>query len=449
VTPVDQTCPWCGTDCDGIELAPLRGTHIDWFWRQLADVGDRRGDQDLVAGTATVAAPSNPTQRAAVLGLLGGRSPRGGQTVRLNLADLTARLQAHHPRLTPGMVAAHVVERSLGQRVRDNARRRDTVAQLRQYAIDAFAGLPANAPVRPDMDAVWLLLQRAGWIARLVGMENGLLLIEQAAGVVAALPADGERLDRRRLADTVTRFPHALDAGPLPGLVLAILTAAGVVPAGLPPRAAWAAVGVDCDDLTGGLLALGIYPAGWSLPPDAVVTLPPRELARCTWPAPPGPGVSVFVTENPSVVTAAADAVTALDTAARPIRLLCTVGTPSALEIEAIARLADTGWQIAARADFDQAGLQHVASLLRGVPAARPWRMGAADYLASLATEPADDRIRLRADTLPATPWDPALGLVMRERGVAAFEESLIDVLLADLIAGEPQEESSLTPAPG
>ncbi|MBT8227774.1 MAG: DUF2399 domain-containing protein, partial [Dactylosporangium sp.] len=229
-------------------------------------------------------------------------------------------------------------------------------------------------------------------------------------------------------------------------LVLAILTAAGVVPAGLPARAAWAAVGIDCDDLMGGLIALGISPAGWSLPPDAAVTLPPRELARCAWPAPPGPGACVFVTENPSVVTAAADAVAVPDTPVGPVRLLCTVGTPSALEIAAIGRLAGAGWQIAARADFDQAGLQHVGSLLRGVPVARPWRMGAADYLASLATTPADDRIRLRPDPLPATPWDPALGDVMSEHGLAAYEESLMEALLADLMTGCVPEPSGRRP---
>jgi uncharacterized protein (TIGR02679 family) len=440
VTPVPEVCPWCGTRCDETDFKPVRGAHIDWFWRQLADVGDRRGDQSLTAGAATINAPTSPTERAAVLGLLGGRSPRSGQTVRVNLADLTARLQAHHPRLTPGMVAAHTVERSLGERVRDNARRRETLAQLRRRTIEAFARIPCEAPVRPDVEVVWPVLHRTGWITRCVGIDNAPLLIDQAAAVIAALPTGGERLDRRRLADAVTRYPHALDAGPLPGLVLAILTAAGVVPVGLPPRASWAAVGVDCDDLTGGLLALGIYPDGWSLPPGAVVTLPPRELTRCTWPAPPDQNAWVFVSENPSVVTAAADRVAVSDTPSGSVRLLCTVGTPSALEIAAIGRLVDAGWQVAARADFDQAGLQHVASLLKGVRESRPWRMTADDYLASLTSTLADDRVRLHPDALPDTPWDPILRNVMEQHGLAAYEESLIEPLLTDLIAGRPPE---------
>ncbi|GAA3780260.1 hypothetical protein GCM10022225_80660 [Plantactinospora mayteni] len=440
MTALDGTCPWCGANCDGIDFRTVRGPHIDWIWQQLADIGDRRGYRDLASGTATVTAPSSRAERAAALGLLGGRSPRSGQKIRVNLADLTARLTAHHPRLTPGMVAAHVIEQSLGERVRDKARRHDALAQLRQQAVEAFDRIPGPAPVHPDMAIVWPALQRTGWISRLIGMDDGRLLIDQAAAVIAALPAGGERVDRRRLADGVTRFPHALDTGPLPGLVLAILTAAGAVQAGLPPRAAWAAVGVDCDDLTGGLLALGIYPAGWSIPADAVVTLPPRELARCAWPAPSGPGGCVFVTENPSVVTAAADRVAAAAETADAVRLLCTVGTPSALEIAAIGRLADAGWLIAARADFDQAGLQHVAALLKGVPAARPWRMGAADYEASLATTPVDDRTRLRPGALPATSWDPALRHAMEYCGLAAYEESLIETLLVDLTNGSTPE---------
>ncbi|MEV8612952.1 DUF2399 domain-containing protein [Amycolatopsis sp. NPDC051373] len=66
-----------------------------------------------------------------------------------------------------------------------------------------------------------------------------------------------------------------------------------------------------------------------------------------------------------------------------PIRLLCTVRTPSALEATVIAALADIGWQVAVRADFDVAGLAHVRMLLAACSRARPWRMGALDYTRS------------------------------------------------------------------
>jgi uncharacterized protein (TIGR02679 family) len=411
-------CPWCTRDCTGVDDTALRGENLDWLWQRLADIGDRRGDQDLITGTATITAPADATQRAAVTGLVGGRTPRPGQSIRVDLSALTARLQAHDQRLTPGMLAAHTAGRSLGERIRGNAERRDAFERLRRHALDAI-----------DTEGeFWPALHRAGWAARLLATGNPEPIVDQAAATIVALPAPGERLDRRRLADTVTSFPHALDSGTLPGLVLAILTATGRIPAGLPPRAAWAAAGVDCDDLTGGLLALGIHPAGWSLPAGTVVTVPPRELALCTWPKAPQVGARIFVTENPSVVTAAAD----LGNSA-PVRLLCTVGTPSALEIDAIGRLADAGWQVAVRADFDQAGLQHVASLLAGIPSAIPWRMSAADYLDSL-TGSAHGRTRLDTATLPATAWDPNLRVVITESGYAAYEESLIDQLLDDLL---------------
>ncbi len=429
----EPTCEWCSGDCADVDLTPVLGEHLDWFWRQLADAADRRGDVELVTGSTTIKAPANPTERAAALGLLGGRTPASGQTIRINLADLTVRIRIHHPRLTPGIVAAHATRRSLGERVRDNAQRRAAVDQLRQHAINTFTAVPDTAPIRPDMQSVWPILQRTGWVARLLATDYPEQLIDQTAAIIAALPPDGQRIDRRRLADAVTRFPHALDEGMLPGLALAILVGADAIPAGLPNRAAWAAVGVDCDDLTGGLLALGIYPARWSLPPDTALTIPPRELSRCSWPAPPHPNASVYVTENPSVVTAAAELAETLSVTQHTVRLLCTVGTPSAREIDAIARLAAAGWRVAVRADFDEAGLQHVDAVLKAVTTARPWRMDAADYLASLAGTSSTDHARLRGRTIPATPWDPQLQRAMSERGLAAYEETLIDVLLNDL----------------
>jgi uncharacterized protein (TIGR02679 family) len=419
-------CPWCSGDCAGIDLSPVLDEHVAWFWHQLAETADRRGDVDLVTGSATVRAPADPTARAAALGLLGGRTPSAGQAVRVNLADLLARIRVHHRDLTPGIVAAHAARRRLGERVRGNVERRDAADRLYGYAVDVFAALPDTAPVRPDLASVWPVLRRTGWVARLLTSGYPREIVEQAAAVVAALPAPGQRRDRRRLADEVTRFPHALDEGLLPGLVLAILTAASAIPAGVPSRAGWAAVGVDCDDLTGGLLALGIHPDGWSLPAGAVLTIPPRELARCMWPAPPGPDAYVHVTENPSVVGAAVGVAGA--------RLLCTVGTPSGREVDAIGRLAARGWRLAVRADFDEAGLAHVGTILRAVPDARPWRMGAQDYLASIAGTAPTGRGRLRS--VPETPWGPSLSQVMTRHGVAAYEETLIDVLLGDVARG-------------
>ncbi|MFD7552587.1 DUF2399 domain-containing protein [Streptomyces sp. NPDC059816] len=143
-------------------------------------------------------------------------------------------------------------------------------------------------------------------------------------------------------------------------------------------------------------------------------------------------GSWVFVTENPSVTTAALELPPAV-----PVRLLCTVGTPSATELDTLARLADSGWRIAVRADFDASGIQHMRAALRAVPRARPWRMNAEDYVRSLHPTPFQPTA-LDTKRLPETEWDPALHTVMRAQGRPAYEEALLDNLLDDIRRGHP-----------
>jgi uncharacterized protein (TIGR02679 family) len=191
-------------------------------------------------------------------------------------------------------------------------------------------------------------------------------------------------------------------------------------------------LGVDLDTFTGGLFTLGIHPAGWHIPPGQPGILIPWVLRRAAWPAPPhGEDRWVFLTENPSVAAAA------LDTADSGVRLLCTVGTPSRSTLEAVARLAVAGWRIAVRADFDGGGLALVRAVLTIVPHARAWRMTASDYTASLHPTPFEPGV-VDPDRLGSTPWDPSLATAMRETGRPAYEEALIDDLLADLRRGSP-----------
>jgi uncharacterized protein (TIGR02679 family) len=164
------------------------------------------------------------------------------------------------------------------------------------------------------------------------------------------------------------------------------------------------------------------------VPRESVVTLPPRVLARCAWP--PGGDSWVFVTENPSVTSAAAD----LAANGAEVRLICTSGTPSPGEIAAIARLPAAGWRVAVRADFDPAGLGHVAAIWSATTDAVPWRMSTSDYLESLSSEPAAPPL----DMVPETGWNHGLTAAMRDRGRPGYEEALIPKLLEDLRHGEP-----------
>ncbi|MDG4760324.1 DUF2399 domain-containing protein [Micromonospora sp. WMMD710] len=430
--------PWCAPPCRQTDLTPLLHPSLTWLWKHLAAVADKRGDRHLTDGSTRITMPAEPGHRAAAVGLLRLRTPRPGQQIRVDLASLAQRLRARHNELTPGLVAAHAVQRVLAASAEATARREAALDQLHQTAVNEFAAIPATAAHRPDIDQLWPLLKRRGTVGRLEKIETRDAILRQAAAVIARLPHPDQRVDRRRLAEAATGSPHALDSGTLPGLILTTLAGAGALDPALKRRAAWAALGVNCDDLTGGLTTLGIYPAGWQLPSTETPTLTPRVLARCDWPRPTSPNSWVFVTENPSVVTAAADVADEQPERQPPLRVMCTVGTPSALEINALGRLAATGWNIAVRADFDEAGLNHTNALLAGIPGATPWRMSESDYHASLSddTDAALDTLRL-----PDTPWRPALHAAMRERKAAAYEESLIEDLLQDLLAGQPQRD--------
>ncbi|MDP2316539.1 MAG: DUF2399 domain-containing protein [Pseudomonadota bacterium] len=255
-------------------------------------------------------------------------------------------------------------------------------------------------------------------------------LLRAALRVIEALGGGG-RVDRRKLAADVNGHPHSLDDGrPLSGLVLALLCAGGITDTGLRARRAWECVGVDLDDVTGGLLVVGIAPRGWVVPTGCAVTLPPRTLASCAWPAPDRPESWVFVTENPSVAAACQELV---EGGAHP-RLLCTSGTPTQVEVESIAGLERVGWRLAVRADFDSAGIRHVGQLLRAAPGAVPWRMMLEDYDQSRRED--DWVVDLDRRSLPETFWDARLFERMQETGAAAFEESLLPKLLEDVRTG-------------
>jgi len=57
--------------------------------------------------------------------------------------------------------------------------------------------------------------------------------------------------------------------------------------------------------------------------------------------------------------------------------------------------------------------------------------MGVVDYVAGLGR--GEPGAGLRVERLRDTPWEPSLRHVMAERGVALFEESLLDDLLVDI----------------
>jgi uncharacterized protein (TIGR02679 family) len=424
-------CALCGGRCTGADLTPLLLPELAWLWTAVADAADRRGDATMLDGPAvTVTAPSDPAARAAVAGLV-ARAPRPGRQIRVKLDVLTNLVQGRHPNLTPGAVAAHATGRTLALRALQRVEQTARVDRLRVALCAACDNEPELVGRGPSL---FDRLRRNGWITRLDALPGNITIVQQAAAVAGAVMRipDGERFDRRLL---LPGDPHALDDGTaLSGVTLTLLSASGRIAPdpNATPRSLWAQAGVDCDELMGGLTVLGIHPHGWNLPTGATCTLPPRELNNPTWPAAPERSAWVFVTENPSVLAAAADMV-ARETEHSPVRLICTMGTPSAVEIAAIAKLAAARWAVAVRADFDPAGIRHVTALLNGVPRAIPWRMTVADYRASNPTTPAGEPV-------PPTPWEPNLAEIINTAKTLAFEEGLIGHLMADLKLGSPPE---------
>lgn len=161
-------------------------------------------------------------------------------------------------------------------------------------------------------------------------------------------------------------------------------------------RSTWAQIGVHFDGITGGLSMIGIAPVGWTIPPGTPVTLPPHVLAECDWPGPNSTATNrLFVTENPSVLTACLDDPT--------VRMICTSGKPSALAVENLAALDAAGWQLMVRADSDDIGITSVNTILANCPSALPWRMSTDDYRQAVA---ASSTIPLRVSMLSDASWD-------------------------------------------
>ncbi|WP_196810958.1 DUF2399 domain-containing protein [Arthrobacter sp. 35W] len=377
----------------------------------------------MTTGTVTIKAPQDAAERAAATGLIPGRPLIPGQKRTVDLTTLTRTLQLRSAGLTPGVVVAHAVRRRLAvgarEKLQASAARQLIVDQLRT----GVEALPSHLGI--DVDAVLERLLRTGGVARVLATDDPQALVGQALEVLLLLPAPGDRVDRRTL---VPGSPHALDEGPLPALVLAVMGVSG-------PRArdAWAEVGVDIDDLVGGLIVTGVHPDGWAIPDGATLTLPPKELTGIKWASPSTPDSWVFVTENPSVLSASVQGfIQTSGAGSTPPRVVCTSGTPSRTECEAIAALTAAGWRVTVRADFDTRGLQHVRSLLASAPAAKPWRMCAADYLA-VTRHGSGTKV-----VVSETPWDPELGAQMDRVGVAAYEEDLIKLLVGDVLAGAP-----------
>ncbi|HLH46180.1 MAG TPA: TIGR02679 family protein [Acidimicrobiales bacterium] len=380
--------------------------------RPLVDELARR----LTEGTpVTVAIP--PACATAVADLLGlDRVPAGGRrlpVVRLldvlGLADVDALRR--EVEAVSGPLPDAAGERRAGRRRRE----------------DLWAWLEAAAATVPlgSLD-VWVATQRLRGVRG--GVERRRRELGQALAVLGRLPADGVAL--ANLANDLAGTPHGLDHGR--SLATVVLEAVAVATGRSRPstaedaRALWESVGVAPDPLSSTVTVLGL-PGGagplgaWLQATHRVsepVTLTLANLRR--WPVPPLPadGVAVVV-ENPSVL---ADAATA---GWNGPPLVCSSGRPSVAVVVLLRQLGAAGARLHQHADFDPAGVG-ITAWLQERAGTLPWRMTADDYLTARPDrEPS-------FDTVPPTPWDPALRAAMAGRRIAVYEEDVRHRLLHD-----------------
>jgi uncharacterized protein (TIGR02679 family) len=365
---------------------------------------------------------ADPTdaERRVVIGLTGRHRPPGTARLTVTLAEIDAGLRRTH-----GEPLADLLNRT-GPTLRDRPAERAAEAAEREAALAAVRS-------RAHGDEGWFAEWRAGLAAdgtltRLVRRGESHVAAD-AAAVLDRLPADGTPLPV--LAEEVTGDPKALSGTTLAHLVLRALAVRDdvAVPAAAESRRAlWDSAGVVVDDLASQVLVLNLPAVGdglgsW-LTDAASRGVPLRVTLQQLTALPVQARVErVFVCENPAVLRAAAARL-----GPRSAPLVCSEGVPSTAcwRLLAAAEGADVIW----RNDFDWAGLRITAAAVERI-AARPWRMGEADYRAALST---GDSEPLRGAAAPS-PWDPGLAAALAAAGRSVMEERLVPDLLDDLAA--------------
>ncbi|MBS2028781.1 MAG: TIGR02679 family protein [Deltaproteobacteria bacterium] len=368
-------------------------------------------------------------QRRVLADLCGWPEVPSGPRVKLSLAKLDAALRDS----AVGVGLVDAVTAMFGPLADRRAERAKTLAARETI----WATARQRIEMRPALLA-WLEDLRAhGRAARAATLSRTSedVILDRALAVVARLPASGMLLPIFAL--DVLGDAHALDAGePLSALVLraaAALTSSPLPSNAVQRRRLWADVGVACDSLSADVLSLGLKPPG-----DGLLSRHLREASaegvprRTTLGELSGtrvtiaPGATVFICENPSVVAAAAECL-----GARVQPLVCVEGVPSTAGLKLLSDLSAGGAELRFHVDFDWGGLRIGNVLLEHLPAAKPWRLSAADYERSVT-------LRRGALELAGAPvearWDKDLRPTLIHHGGAVLEEQVISDLLADLV---------------
>lgn len=324
----------------------------------------RRAERGHSTDRGTLRCELDETERKQVGRLLGVQWELSGRSVRLQ--DLATRLERTPLELAEAVTGPIVTRAELRAQVAAEAA--VELADARDRLV--HAGVPGEAADRWLADPA---TPRPGsGLTRLVG---------QVAVAWSAVPEVPTHL--ARLAADLFGDAHTLDADQALGRAVARLAATvhGLDRprrSGPSWRAAWAAIGVLCNEVSSRVLALNL-PLRGAAPAAALAGAAPGEPVWLTlrslagdWTA---SGRTVFVCENPTVVEAAADRFGA---ACPP--LVCTDGMASAAALRLIGGLAEAGCAVRARADFDKAGFVIVEQIRSAAPGMTLWRFDAETY---------------------------------------------------------------------
>lgn len=367
--------------------------------------------------------------------LLVGLPARTTQSVRIEIARFDAAL------IHAGIASSlrHALEMIDGPLVHRAAVRAETQAR--------WAAVVAAASHHPALCA-WLATAGAGGVLkRSARGDPGLAarLLTQADAVLGELPANG--LTLAQLAAKALGNAHALDGGQaVATVVLAALRhqdRAAVAPEAdvvddaaedteaskLPERVRdfWARAGVLVNELARPALFLNLPVLPSSTHPGisgepGYLSLRTLLRTRIEWAV---ENDRVYVCENPSIVSIAADQ---LGRACPP--LVCIEGMPAAAQRVLLTQLAGAGAELHYHGDFDWAGI-HIGNYVMQSFGARPWRFSSGDYVEALTSIPRKDR-DLVGEGVSAT-WDPALLDQMRIHELAIDEEAVAPLLISDL----------------
>jgi uncharacterized protein (TIGR02679 family) len=392
---------------------------LEGLWARVQERLERNG---LVAAGRVRVTLCTREERHAASALLGRSITR--EVVAVDLAELDARLRERSD--YPGLVA--VLEAWAAVPLRDRAAERAARLARREDPLD-LARLLVD---RPWTDLWVAELRRTGMLTRARDPEA---TVREAASLLTHLleqPTPDAPRSRVELAALVLGDAHALDEDRLlPRVVLRALAAAATV---APPETLrerwelWESVGVTPDGVSATCLTLGLRASietslGARLRVAAdqgdPVHVSRWDLRRISGFLPPQR--SVLVCENPRVLEAVAESY------AGRVPVVCTAGEPNTVVSSVLAALVSAGAVLRYHGDFDWPGIG-ISNRMVSRFGVTPWLMSATDY---------ETNVHPDAPQLTGSPvepcWDGELGAVMRTRGRALHEETVLPVMLAEL----------------